>query len=775
VAAGDTLQTIAKGAYGDANLWYLIADANGLSSNGDLRAGQVLTIPTAVGSANSANTFRPYDPSKITGNTSPTLMAQPQDKGGCGAIGTIIVVVVAVVVAYFTAGAAAGALAPYLGTGAAAVGGTAGVSVATAVTASAIGGAVGSIASQAVGVAIGAQESFSWKGVALAAVGGGVGYGLGGMTGPSGNAFVDGAIRGAVGSAATQGIAVVTGLQSSFSWRSVAASAVSAGVGQGINEAMGYSPGTSGNFEFGKSLVSGLASSAIGQAVRGGKVNAATLASDVFGNVIGDALARGSVSGGAAAARAPMLGSSGWELQPGQGYGYGGDANGITNWPANVAAQADASAAQILFGDPGLRPTTGYDYSGSGGGITGWQPGPSTVLAGDYGGSMERVARSELGAGASQREVNNYVGQLFELNGITNPRAISGDMQIMLPGANTPAATGGLAMYGKDIALGEQLKMQGQPQAPTDAAQVARYDENYSNEGRGLAQEITRSQAGTPGSTRASVDPFSLVTPDYYVAPGAVARYYQGQVALFSDSSQPWYVRSLSFANATLASPLMLLEEGGRGIMNVPYAGSQVGQHAAVFNQSSDFDTRVVAGLSMLKFGSEGIVNAYAGGVLGRQVYVQAQDEAVSFWLKQQFDGDIRKFNEVYTSAVDGTRRLGYSLDGVTGYRAHNNEVMATQAGEFMSLERPASAASAIENNALRPNWGNQATELYSVTTRSGFYFKGKVAPQNGWYKGDYFSLSGGNTQIFLPALPNPAGGYPIAPWVRGERLTYGQ
>ena len=77
VAAGDTLQTIAKGAYGDANLWYLIADANGLSSNGALRAGQVLTIPTAVGSANSANTFRPYDPSKITGNTSPTLMAQP--------------------------------------------------------------------------------------------------------------------------------------------------------------------------------------------------------------------------------------------------------------------------------------------------------------------------------------------------------------------------------------------------------------------------------------------------------------------------------------------------------------------------------------------------------------------------------------------------------------------------------------------------------------------------------------------------------------------------
>ncbi|QNK73062.1 LysM peptidoglycan-binding domain-containing protein [Variovorax sp. PAMC28562] len=224
VAAGDTLQTIAKGAYGDANLWYLIADANGLSSNGDLRAGQVLTIPTAVGSANSANTFRPYDPSRITGNTSPTLMAQPQDKGGCGAIGTIIVVIVAVVVAIF-----APELIPAIGQLGGVLGGAASA-------------ALGSVASQAVGVAIGAQDSFSWKGVALAAVSGGISGGLSGVdfTG-SGTVSSIGnrIIQSAAGNALTQGVGVATGLQSSFSWRSVAASAVSAGVGQGINEAMG--------------------------------------------------------------------------------------------------------------------------------------------------------------------------------------------------------------------------------------------------------------------------------------------------------------------------------------------------------------------------------------------------------------------------------------------------------------------------------------------------------------------------------------------------------
>ena len=50
VRSGDTLETIAQAAYGDSQLWYLIADANALRSNADLRVGQTLSIPTKVGS-----------------------------------------------------------------------------------------------------------------------------------------------------------------------------------------------------------------------------------------------------------------------------------------------------------------------------------------------------------------------------------------------------------------------------------------------------------------------------------------------------------------------------------------------------------------------------------------------------------------------------------------------------------------------------------------------------------------------------------------------------
>ena len=80
--AAGSLQTIAQAAYGDSQLWYLIADANGLSGNSDLRVGQTVSIPTKVGSIhNTSGTYKPYDPSEITGSTTPTLPV-PQSGGG---------------------------------------------------------------------------------------------------------------------------------------------------------------------------------------------------------------------------------------------------------------------------------------------------------------------------------------------------------------------------------------------------------------------------------------------------------------------------------------------------------------------------------------------------------------------------------------------------------------------------------------------------------------------------------------------------------------------
>ena len=48
IQAGDTLQSIAQQAYGDSRLWYLVAEANGLASDRDLRVGATVTIPNRV-------------------------------------------------------------------------------------------------------------------------------------------------------------------------------------------------------------------------------------------------------------------------------------------------------------------------------------------------------------------------------------------------------------------------------------------------------------------------------------------------------------------------------------------------------------------------------------------------------------------------------------------------------------------------------------------------------------------------------------------------------
>ncbi|OYT90608.1 MAG: hypothetical protein CFE43_17540 [Burkholderiales bacterium PBB3] len=46
VRAGDSLQSLAELAYGNRDLWYVIAEANGRANNSDIQAGDVLILPT---------------------------------------------------------------------------------------------------------------------------------------------------------------------------------------------------------------------------------------------------------------------------------------------------------------------------------------------------------------------------------------------------------------------------------------------------------------------------------------------------------------------------------------------------------------------------------------------------------------------------------------------------------------------------------------------------------------------------------------------------------
>ncbi len=203
VTPGSTLGSIANAVYGDASFWYLIADANGiqLGRDSDLSAtytGRSLTIPSVnTNIRNNATSFKPFNPSDVIGNTTPSVVGiqyPPPTNKSCDAIAIILVVVITVIATIVTAGAAAmamGAAGAGIGTGVgaaftagtAALSGTvaAGASTLATMAAAAIGGFVGSVAGQLAGRGLGTTDTFSLKQAVFSGLTAGFGSGAGAL------------------------------------------------------------------------------------------------------------------------------------------------------------------------------------------------------------------------------------------------------------------------------------------------------------------------------------------------------------------------------------------------------------------------------------------------------------------------------------------------------------------------------------------------------------------------------------------------------------------
>jgi hypothetical protein len=182
VEGGESLQQVALQLWGDASLWYLIADTNGLTGAEPLAAGQLLAIPNKVRNArNSADTWRPYDPNEALGDTSPGE-AKPRKKGKCGAFGQVLTMVVALAASWL------------------------------------FGSVPGSMLSQKFQQLMNQRDSFSWNEVGIAAVASVV---------DANNLLRDIPVIGDVyANMYTQGVSKLLGLRKDFSWTEVATTAV---------------------------------------------------------------------------------------------------------------------------------------------------------------------------------------------------------------------------------------------------------------------------------------------------------------------------------------------------------------------------------------------------------------------------------------------------------------------------------------------------------------------------------------------------------------------
>lgn len=250
VQPGETLRTLAKRVYGNEQLWYVIADANGLNdSNADLIDGQQLKAPSAQVNRNDADTFRPYDPSEAIGPTSPSLpYIAPPPTGNCGMVVRILAVVVAAVVAYVTWDP-----------------------VTTFNTYAAIVAAGGEAVAQTIEISEGTRQGYNWGSVAVAGVSSG--WGGSGWVDTGKIAFdiaANAAITASINYVGSYSVNKLTGVEDHFSWRSLLATATTAAITASIFKGKGDPKGqgsTAENAAFSWKEVAAAAVKEVGRSV----------------------------------------------------------------------------------------------------------------------------------------------------------------------------------------------------------------------------------------------------------------------------------------------------------------------------------------------------------------------------------------------------------------------------------------------------------------------------------------------------------------------------
>ncbi|QJD99466.1 DUF3380 domain-containing protein [Massilia forsythiae] len=273
VQGGENLKSIAKSVWGDANLWYLIANANNLEVDSPLTIGQTLRLPARANVVhNDADTFTPYNPSDAIGSTTPTLPLPARSDASCGS--KLVIIAVTLAVTFATQGLATS----WLGGGGAWLSSILG-STGAAAASLGIGAAAGSIAGQAIAIDLGVRDSFSWGEVFTSAVGAAV---SGGLNAKVGGDWWDVAKNAAIANASSQAVGIALNLQKGFQWKSVLGSAISAGVGRSLFD----SQLLSGTDKVYRSIISQTAGQTLGTFASGGKVSSQSIAIDVFGNVL---------------------------------------------------------------------------------------------------------------------------------------------------------------------------------------------------------------------------------------------------------------------------------------------------------------------------------------------------------------------------------------------------------------------------------------------------------------------------------------------------------
>ncbi len=661
VRPGDSLQSIAQAVWGDANLWYKLAEANGLTGQAGLIEGQVLLLPAGVvKNTHNAGTLQPYDPAEAVGNLSPTTPKPPKKKGGCGGLGQILLVAVAVAVTLVVKAPVTG----FLG-GSPVVGGAASA-------------AIGSVASQSVGVATGLQDKFSFKGVALAAIGGGVGGALSGINLPDGalggaTNFASDVVRGVLGNGITQGIALATGLQSKFDFASVAAAGVGAGIGgefaRGLAKTGGFFATGIGN-DLGSTMASTIAYAATRSSITGEGFgdNLMRGLPDALGQTLGRALGGAANS---ALAEAAQRNSQGAGNPVGEGIATIGNGYAeVLTGELGVMAKPQADGFRIRSDQPYL----------------------------DYGVNLSAGEMWDRGLGLLQSgwEWLQAQGQELHDDAIVVIGRVDNSLDWAIRQATeniNPQLQGNLVTHAANIAA-DRLNYLGYQTASRQAYALGQVPVGFLQRGVNLASGTlsgARSLLFHPGQTlKGAVDSFGAGFDQVVMAsPGDVGRAVTGTVgrtsatvalAASGNSAAARQVGAMGFDVATLAAPAIRVA-AGRSVANVVVAerapsieALYQARYAAAYERGlAKVDAELAVGEIRAPIGQpEHLFRA-------NQVDDFARRDLRAFALEQGHGIDLVRINQrLYLEGTSGPYRIpdlyfpqsGTILDGTLGFKS---------------------------------------------------------------------------------------------------------
>jgi hypothetical protein len=127
-----------------------------------------------------------------------------------------------------------------------------------------------------------------------------------------------------------------------------------------------------------------------------------------------------------------------------------------------------------------------------------------------------------------------------------------------------------------------------------------------------------------------------------------------------------------------------------------------------------------------------------------------------------------RRAQEQVNSFRSGTYTERYAQRPVVLHRVHGGT--AGELGPYWSPVAPRGPAAAMYDSAIRPEWGNTATEVASIRVPAGErLFAGPAAPQSG--HGLSSAMAGGGPQVLIPHV-NEA--WLVRPLTPAERVVVG-